>query len=58
MALFYRSVPEYGIGADFYGIKGMTHAFKAKVDGKKWYSDGKLASCLTIEEVWERVAKK
>jgi hypothetical protein len=54
----YEETPEYGFSDDFEAIKGKTHAFKAKVEGTKWHSDGMLASGLTIEEVWERVEKK
>jgi hypothetical protein len=54
----YEETPEYGVGSDFDLIKGKSHAFKWKVDGKKWFHDGKLANDLTIEEVWERVDKK
>ena len=54
----YTETPEYGFGQDFDAIKGSSHAFKAKVVGNRWHSDGKLASGLTIEEVWARVEKK
>jgi hypothetical protein len=54
----YKETPEYGIGADFELIKGKVQSFKCKVDGNKWYHDGKLSNDLTIEEVWERVEKK
>ena len=54
----YEETPEYGIGADFELIKGKVQSFKWKVDGNKWYHDGKLSNDLTIEEVWERVEKK
>ena len=56
--MMYEETPEYGISADFNLIKGKTHTFKCKVEGNKWYHTGKLASGLTIEEVWERVEKK
>jgi len=52
----YTDTPEYGIG-DFSVVKGQTHVFKCKIEGNKWYHDGKLANGLTIEEVWERVEK-
>jgi hypothetical protein len=54
----YEETPEYGFGDDFEGIKGKTHSFKWKVDGKKWLHNGELSGGLTIEEVWERVEKK
>jgi hypothetical protein len=54
----YEETPEYGISDDFEAIKGKTHTFTWKVEGNKWYHDGKLADGLTIEEVWERVEKK
>jgi hypothetical protein len=54
----YEETPEYGIGADFDLIKGKAQTFKWKVDGNKWYHDGKLSNGLTIEEVWERIEKK
>ncbi len=54
----YAETPEYGLSSDFDLIKGQAHSFKCKVEGNKWRHDGKLASGLTIEEVWERVEKK
>jgi hypothetical protein len=54
----YEETPEYGLGSDFDVIKGKAQTFKWKVEGKKWYHDGKLSNGLTIEEVWERVEKK
>jgi hypothetical protein len=54
----YEETPEYGISADFDLIKGKAQTFKWKVDGNKWYHNGKLSNDLTIEEVWERVEKK
>jgi hypothetical protein len=53
----YEETPEYGIG-DFEQLKGKLQSFKWKVDGNKWYHNGKLSSGLTIEEVWERIEKK
>jgi hypothetical protein len=54
----YAETPEYGISTDFNIIKGKVHTFKVKVEGNKWYLDGKLSNGLTIEEVWERDEKK
>ena len=54
----YEETPEYGLSSDFDVIKGKAQTFKWKVDGNKWYHDGKLNSGLTIEEVWQRVEKK
>ena len=54
----YEETPEYGFSDDFDTIKGKTHAFKAKVEGNTWHSNGMLANNLTIDEVWERVEKK
>jgi hypothetical protein len=54
----YAETPAYGISSDFDEIKGKTHTFTWKVEGNKWYHNGKLSSGLTIEEVWERVEKK
>jgi hypothetical protein len=54
----FTDTPEYGMGSDFDVVKGMTHTFKCKVEGNKWFHTGKLASGLEIEEVWERVEKK
>jgi hypothetical protein len=54
----YEETPEYGFSSDFDAIKGKTHAFKAKVVGNRWHSDGMLASGVTIEEVWERQDRK
>jgi hypothetical protein len=54
----YEETPEYGFSEDFNLIKGKPQSFKAKIEGNKWYHDGKLSNGLTIEEVWERVEKK
>ena len=54
----YVETPEYGISDDFQIIKGKAQAFKWKVDGDKWYHNGKLSNGLEIEEVWQRVDKK
>jgi len=54
----YKETPEYGLSGDFDIIKGKVQSFKWKVDGNKWYHDGKLSNDLTIEEVWERAEKK
>lgn len=52
----YEEIPEYGTGLD--RLKGNAQSFKWRVDGNKWYHNGKLSTGLTIEEVWERVEKK
>src|SRR6266550_7410035 len=54
----YEETPEYGISSDFDLIKGKAQTFKWKIEGNKWYHNGKLSNGLTIEEVWERVEKK
>jgi hypothetical protein len=54
----YEETPEYGISSDFDEIKGKAHRFKWKVEGNKWYHNGKLSGGMTIEEVWERIDKK
>jgi hypothetical protein len=54
----YTDTPEYGLSSDFDVVKGKTHMFKCKVEGKTWYHTGKLATGLVVEEVWERVEKK
>ena len=54
----YVETPEYGLGDDFKLIKGKAQTFKWKVDGDKWYHNGKLSNGLEIEEVWQRVDKK
>ena len=54
----YEETPEYGISSDFDLIKGKAQTFKWRVEGNKWYHNGKLSNGLTIEEVWERVEKK
>ena len=54
----YEETPQYGISSDFDLIKGKPQTFKWKVEGNKWYHNGKLSNGLTIEEVWERVEKK
>ena len=54
----YEETPEYGISNDFKLLKGKAQSFKWKVEGNKWYHNGKLSSGTTIEEVWERVQNK
>jgi len=54
----YEEIPKYGFSSDFDVIKGKSQTFKWKVEGNKWYHNGKLSNGLTIEEVWERVEKK
>jgi hypothetical protein len=54
----YEETPLYGIGNDFDVIKGKPQTFKWKVEGNKWYHNGKLSNGTTIEEVWERVERK
>lgn len=54
----YEETPKYGISDDFDVIKGKPQSFKWKVEGNKWYHNGKLSNGLTIDEVWERVEKK
>lgn len=53
----YEEMPEYGVGDDFQIIKGKAQSFKCRVEGDKWYHDGKLSNGLTIEEVWQRVVR-
>src|SRR5262245_58594379 len=38
----YEETPEYGISRDFDIIKGKAQTFKWKVEGNKWFHDGKL----------------
>lgn len=54
----YEETPEYGMSGDFDLIKGKKQTFTWKVEGNKWYHNGKLSNGLTIEEIWERVEGK
>jgi hypothetical protein len=54
----YVETPEYGVGSVLDQLKGKPQAFTWRVEGDKWYHNGKLSSGLTIEEVWERVEQK
>lgn len=54
----YVETPEYGMGEDIESIKGKSHTFNSKIEGKRWLHNDKLDSGLTIDEVWERVEKK
>lgn len=54
----YVETPEYGMSGDFDIIKGKAQTFTWKVEGNKWFHNGKLSNGLTIEEVWERVEAK
>jgi hypothetical protein len=54
----YVEIPEYGIGDVLEQLKGKPQEFTWKIEGNKWYHNGKLSSGVTIEEVWERVEKK
>jgi len=51
----YKETPRYGFGEDFQTVRDQEHAFECKVEADRLYQTGKLASGLTIEEVWERV---
>jgi hypothetical protein len=53
----YVETPEYGMEG-YEQLKGKPQVFKWKLEGNKWYHNGKLSTGLTIEEVWERVEKK
>jgi hypothetical protein len=54
----YEEVPEYGVGTVLDDLKGKPQSFSWKVEGNKWYHNGKLSSGLVLEEVWERVENK
>jgi hypothetical protein len=54
----YEELPEYGLSSDFDLIKGKAQTFTWKVEGNKWYHNGKLSNGQTIEEVWQRVERK
>jgi hypothetical protein len=51
----YTEKIDYGVGDDFEVIKKSSPSFSCKIEGDKWYHNGKLSNGLTIEEVWERV---
>ncbi|MGE3776919.1 MAG: hypothetical protein AB7F89_07040 [Pirellulaceae bacterium] len=50
----YSDTPTMGMGPQFATVKGGTHTFTCRIVGDKWFHTGKLATGLTIEEVWER----
>jgi hypothetical protein len=54
----YEETPEYGIGPALDLLKGKVQSFTWKVDGNKWFHNGKLSIERTVEEVWERDAPK
>jgi hypothetical protein len=54
----YEEMPEYGVGGVLEQLKGKPQTFEWKVEGNKWYHNGKLSCGTTIEEVWERVENK
>lgn len=51
----YTETPVYGLSPDFTLVKGKEQAFTCRIEGGKWYHNGKLNNGLTIEEIWERV---
>jgi hypothetical protein len=53
----YVETPEYGVGQILQALKGKPQSFTWKVEGNKWFHNGKVGDSLTIEEVWERVQK-
>lgn len=53
----YEETPEYGISSDFDVVKGKAQTFRCRIEGNKWYHEGKLSNGLEIEEVWERVQR-
>ena len=57
----YVETPEYGVGRILDQLKGKPQVFRWKVEGNKWFHNGKVSNgqtMQTIEEVWERVEKK
>jgi hypothetical protein len=46
------------VGSVLDQLRGKPQVFTWKVEGNKWYHNGKLNTGLTGEEVWERVEKK
>jgi hypothetical protein len=52
----YEEIPEYGTAGK--ELIGKIQSFKWKIEGNKWYHNGKLSTGATNEEVWERVEKK
>lgn len=50
----YEETPAYGLSTDFDVIRDKTHTFTCRLEGNRWFQDGKLANGLTIEEIWER----
>jgi hypothetical protein len=53
----YEETFEYGFGDLFKSLRGKTQSFTCKVEGNKWYHNGKTINGATLEEVWERVEK-
>jgi hypothetical protein len=51
----YKDTPRYGFGPDFQAVRDQEHTFECKVEADRLYQTGKLASGVTIEEVWELV---
>ena len=54
----YEETSQYGVNAGLNFKSDNIHTFTCKVEGNKWHHVGKLASGLTIEEVWTRDEKK
>jgi hypothetical protein len=54
----YEETSQYGHNAGLDFKKDNVHTFKCKIAGKTWHHEGKLASGLTVEEVWERTDAK
>jgi hypothetical protein len=51
----YKETIEYGLGDDYDVIKDQEHSFTVRVEGDRLHQTGKLASGLSIDEIWERL---
>jgi len=51
----YEETVKYGIGEGMGPLIGKTQVFTLRIDGGRWYHNGKESDGTVVEEVWERV---
>jgi hypothetical protein len=51
----YSETPEYGFGEAIERLHDTEQKFTCRIEGDRWYQDGRLSVGMKLEEVWERV---
>jgi hypothetical protein len=53
----YVETPQYGLGDVLEAVRDKEQTFNWRVDGDRFYQNGRLSMGLKLEEVWERVRR-